>query len=137
MKYNLQIPCCTKKLTEVRKFVYRTLAGLNIPDHEVDMIVLAVDEICANRIIHSNDCNTDKQLSVVIEKKRSKLIFEISDEGTPFNIHEHKEPCIRETVKKSKRGGLGLMLVRKIMDAVEYRNTKTRHTCLLQKKLTL
>ena len=136
MKYNLQIPCCTNKLTEVRKFVYRTLLNFNIPDREIDMIVLAVDEICANRIIHSNDCNTDKQLSVVIEKKRNKLVFEISDEGTPFNIDEHREPCLKETIKKSKRGGLGLMLVRRIMDAVEYKNANSRHTCLLQKNLS-
>jgi serine/threonine-protein kinase RsbW len=42
-----------KNLKTVRDFVSSTLQGMSIPDPDINMMVLAVDEVCANRILHS------------------------------------------------------------------------------------
>ena len=50
----------------------------------------------------------------------NKLSINISDKGTGFDTRQLKTPDIREYAKKSKQGGLGIYLMKTLMDKVEY-----------------
>lgn len=140
MKYSLKVPCSKSKLKTIRSFVDETLGQYSISDVDLNMLVLAVDEICANLIVHSY--NTSKsidciELHIDVEEKEG-ITFEIVDRNNEgFNIINYKEPMLQELVRSRRKGGLGLMLVKRIMDEVQFKSNGTSNVCRLFKRLPL
>lgn len=114
----------------------KVLEENDIHEMESHKMVLAVDEVCANLIIHSNDCNPQHQIDVIIDfPSASKIIFLIKDKGLTFNYQLYKEPSIEEIISSKRKGGVGLMLVKRIMDKVEFSKDKNCNICRLTKKI--
>jgi serine/threonine-protein kinase RsbW len=137
MMERITISCTTENLREVRKFVNSTLSKLHISENEINMIVLAVDEICANRIIHSNKSNKNNLLEVEISDKGEGLFFNIKDTGDFYDNTNQSDPDILNLIKEKRKGGIGLMLVRKIMDSIEVKKENEYTTYTLFKKLNI
>ena len=121
MKYNISVPCLKSNLQHIRKFVVDALREQQLSEVEVHSMVLAVDEVCANLMIHSNQCSPDHFIEVQIDvKSNKKVIFDILDKGIGFDIREHPEPDIQDIIHSRKKGGVGLMLVKRIMDEIDF-----------------
>jgi len=120
MEYNYKVCCSKNKLGEIRRFIKQVLSKHEVPELELNTIVLAVDEVCANLIIHSHNCNAKEQLELKVSFIDDKIIFDIIDNGIGFNIKNYKEPSLFDIVQQKKKGGIGLMLVRRIMDDIEF-----------------
>ncbi|MGJ3235359.1 ATP-binding protein [Marivirga sp.] len=134
MKFNLKVYCEKTRLKDIREFITEKLKAYVHDDLEINQMVLAVDEICANLIIHSNYCNANEAINLEVFVEKDGVTFEISDEGEKFDIKKYKEPSIQEVVQTKKKGGIGLMLVRRIMDKVEFTNKEEKNTCILHKR---
>jgi len=134
MKFNLKVYCEKTRLKDIREFITEKLKAYVHDDLEINQMVLAVDEICANLIIHSNYCNAKEAINLEVLVEKDGVTFEISDEGERFDISSYKEPSLEEVVQTKKKGGIGLMLVRRIMDTVEFVNKEEKNTCILRKR---
>ncbi|MDP4679593.1 MAG: ATP-binding protein [Cyclobacteriaceae bacterium] len=133
--HKFKTPCQREKLKEIREFISDVLTDIGFSEIEVHKVVLAVDEVCANLIIHSNKCNPAENLEIYIEdNKEGTVTFDIVDYGIGFNYNNYKEPNLEEIVRKRRKGGLGIMLVKKIMDSVEFSQEKNKNICRLMKK---
>jgi serine/threonine-protein kinase RsbW len=116
--------------------VQQTLDLYQISDVEAHKLVLAVDEVCANLIIHANNCNATELLELLIEVlPNKKITFTIRDRGVGFDINKYKEPDMHEIVQSKRKGGLGLMLVKRIMDKIEFTTDQNHNVCRLVKLL--
>jgi serine/threonine-protein kinase RsbW len=136
MIHKITISCAKENLLKVRHFVNEVLSRLNISELETHKMVLAVDEVCANLIIHSNECNPDHQIDVTIDDTQfDQLEFQISDKGTTFDYSIYQEPSIDEIISSKRKGGVGLILVKRIMDKVEFSHDKNHNICRLTKKI--
>lgn len=136
MQYNFKAPCSKKKLRAIRDFIGKNLKKHDLDEIEINMIVLAVDEVCANLMIHSHSCDPTQslELTMLIDAQKQGVTFEIIDSGSSFNILNYREPSIEEIINKKKKGGLGLMLVKRIMDNIEFKTSQKRNVCKLYKK---
>ena len=133
--HQLRTNCQRERLKEIRQFVAESLADIGLSELEAHKIILAVDEVCANLIIHSNKCDPSECLELFIESNaEGRVFFEIVDYGIGFNYNNYKEPNLEEIVRRRKKGGLGIMLVKKIMDTVEFENEENRNICRMSKK---
>ena len=137
MIYTFKSSCSKKKLRSIRAFVRATLKKHQVDEFETNMIVLAVDEVCANLMIHSNQCNTlhSLELSMDFDKNNKGVRFEIFDKGLEFDLKNYKEPSLHEVVRSKKKGGIGLILVKKIMDRIEFTSRAGNNVCQLYKKI--
>ncbi|WP_019947654.1 ATP-binding protein [Hymenobacter aerophilus] len=136
MQHAIRISCNRRNLKVVRDFVADYLAGQQLSEVVVNQLILAVDEVVANFIIHSNAEDEKQFLDVRVDVHNRELGFEIED-GTVsgFSPGPYQEPDLREFVRVGKKGGVGMMLVNRIMDRVEY-STSGEHTiCRLYKTL--
>jgi len=120
MKTSIQIYCNRKNLAEVREFIASSLAETPLSEIEVNALILAVDEVCANVIIHSAACDGKKKLDVLVDLKANNIVFEVIDSGRGYDLSKHKMPELDEIIKAKKKGGVGLMLVHKIMDKIDF-----------------
>lgn len=135
MHYKLRIPCSKNNLKLIREFVDSTLEELCVPESQINMMVLAIDEICANRIIHANKNNDQEHLEVKISDENGGILFEIKDRGEAFNINDYAEPSMQQLIDEKRKGGIGLILVRRIMDKVEMKTENGYTVYQLFKKL--
>ena len=136
MMHRLKAHCSIKQLREIRAFVEKVLKSHAMSDIEAYQIVLAVDEICANLIIHSHQGNADESFEVCINyKDKEEVIFEIVDEGMAFALNQYSEPNLKDIIIKKQKGGLGLMLVQRIMDKIEFTKKNNKNVCTLCKKI--
>ncbi|MEQ8810011.1 MAG: ATP-binding protein [Imperialibacter sp.] len=134
MLYNYKASCSTDKLQEIRQFVDDLLRQHGLSDVESHKVVLAVDEVCANLIIHSHGCDANESIEISVEFKADKTtIFEIKDHGEAFNMAQYKEPSLSDIIRAKKKGGIGLMLVNRIMDKIEFYQSNGYNVCRLTK----
>ncbi len=136
MNYKYKVSCSTERLKSVREFVENSLKGHVLSELQISQMVLAVDEICANMIIHTHGCDSSKSIDIHIHvENQSSVTFEIIDHGQSFNYQLYQEPELSEIVKNKKKGGIGLMLVKRIMDEVEFTSETGKNICRLFKRL--
>ena len=136
MNRSITIPCSKSKLESVREFISGILAHYEFSEIDSHKIILAIDEVCANLIIHSNNCNPRESLQVAIDFIPKKSItFIIKDSGLTFDITQYKEPSMKEIVSSQRKGGIGLMLVKRIMDKIEFSQENNYNICRLTKLL--
>jgi serine/threonine-protein kinase RsbW len=133
MKRKLTIGCSKDELVNVRQFTSDVLEQHKVPDLQAHKLVLAVDEVCANLIIHANHCNPDSRIELEIEFKPTQIIFTFRDKGVGFDISTYESPSVEELVSSRRQGGLGLMLVKRIMDKIEFSTEKNHNICKLIK----
>jgi serine/threonine-protein kinase RsbW len=136
MNYKYKVGCSIENLKGVRDFIRVSLKNHSISDLVVSEIVLALDEMCSNLMIHSHHCNPDEMFELHIYVENNKpLIFELIDDGTVFDINQFMEPALNNIIHEKRKGGLGIRLVKSIMDKVEYQKFKDRNICRLTKTI--
>ena len=136
MKSTLRIACSRSHLQQVRDFVRAYLNNRNLPEVTINQVVLAIDEVVANFIIHANEEDETQFLDLELAFAQHELNVEIADNGdTIFLPAPHQSPDLRDYIKQGRRGGMGMTLVNRLMDRVEF-FTRGNHTvCHLSKHL--
>lgn len=128
--------CAREKLSDIRRFLRQTLARLQVAGPVQQEIVLAVDEACANAIIHGNQCDHTRHLHLEVRVEDGQLLVEISDVGDfEQDLAQHEEYDLHKLIEERKKGGLGLKLIYTLMDNVKYHRDGSRNICTLTKKI--
>ena len=119
-RLNLRIPSQTGKLNMAREFVADAAKVFGFKDDDVNNIALAVDEACTNIIKHAYSYDADREIDIVVSMKKPEFEILIEDRGKHFNPNQVPVPNMKEYMSHYKRGGLGMYLMKKLMDKVEY-----------------
>jgi serine/threonine-protein kinase RsbW len=134
MSYRYNIGCSLANLKGIRDFIRNTLNENHVPEMQISAIVLALDEMCSNLMIHAHHCNPEHELELHIDHPgKNTYIFEIIDEGNMFDINQFVEPGMESLVHEKRKGGLGIRLVKSIMDKIEYQSEGGKNICRLTK----
>jgi serine/threonine-protein kinase RsbW len=110
----------TDYLIEVREFVGEAARAFGFSEEDTANIVLAVDEACTNIIKHAYQYATDKEIEVSIFPQDRSFEIRIYDSGKSFDPSTIRQPDLKEHIGHRKRGGLGVYMMKKLMDKVEY-----------------
>jgi len=111
----------TDNLLEVREFVLKAARQFGFEEEEASKIVLAVDEACTNVIKHAYQYAPDRKIEIVIRPDKDRLQITVIDDGRAFNPSIAKLPDLKQHLSHYRRGGLGIYLMRTLMDKVEYK----------------
>ncbi len=119
-EYRLQVTAETKNLGLVRDFIRRLANEAGFDKEKIEQIELAVDEACTNVIKHAYHYDTSKMIDLHITIDSTKMVVSVIDYGGGFDLSKIKQPDINHNVKKAKAGGLGIHLMKKLMDEVRF-----------------
>ncbi|MFN0157948.1 MAG: ATP-binding protein [Bacteroidota bacterium] len=117
---SLKIESKTERLIDVRDFVSTAARESGFGDEEVSKIALAIDEACTNIIKHAYNFDPAKEITVTVKRDKASFEVLISDHGKGFNPGNVPAPDMKEYLSHFRRGGLGVYLMRSLMDKVEY-----------------
>ena len=119
-KYNLKIPSITENLQMIREFVLKIAEKAGFNEETQEQIALAVDEACTNVIKHAHHHDARRLMDIQIQTDTNKMKIIITDKGRGFDITKLKDPNIKQFIKESRHGGLGIYLIKTLMDEVDY-----------------
>lgn len=122
---------------QVKQFVGNFIDEAGCTQECRNQIMISVEEIFVNIFSYAYDGkNGNAEVSIDFlqgEEKTVEIIF--SDGGIPFNPLEKPDPDITEDGRHRKIGGLGIYLVKKTMDHVEYCRDKGRNVLKIRHHL--
>jgi len=135
LKNELIIPSSTSYLSDVRDFVEMNGSTIGLDQKTIAHISLAVDEACTNIIKHAYDNSIDNEILIRIKTNKKLFSITLKDNGKHFNPSLIADPNIAESQKMKKGGGLGMFLMKKLMDEVKYKAKNNGNELLLIKHL--
>lgn len=120
----LSVKSETAKLAEIRAFVGDALEQVEFDMQLRNGIILAVDEACSNLIIHGYHNVESNIIEVRFDVDSENIIITISDTAIAFDPAQADEPDLASYFQHPKRGGLGILLMTRVMDDVKYFRAK-------------
>lgn len=118
-KYFLRLESKSSNLNIIREFVSRIAFEAGFSVEEVNKIELAVDEASSNVVKHAypdNLCNIEIEVSYDPKSFQIK----VKDKGVGFQPDEVKVLDMKKYLERYEVGGLGIRLMKSLMDQVEY-----------------
>jgi len=106
----------------------------NLPPRVIFEMNLALEEILANIISYAHEDRDEHRIIIRLSLKNEVLIAEIEDDGRPFNPLEAPVPDIKKPLEDRPIGGLGIHIVRNLMDGLEYRRREGKNLLVMKKK---
>lgn len=124
-KEQLKVPAHVDYLAELRDFVMRIGRKHGITDKSINAFKLAIDEAGTNIMRHAYRGYDEPGFVLlrVIVRKMS-ITVSLIDQGKYFDPREVKDPDLKRYVDIGKKGGLGIFIIRKLMDEIDYRKTE-------------
>ncbi|HRP01829.1 MAG TPA: ATP-binding protein [Candidatus Kapabacteria bacterium] len=137
-KKSICIACKTEELSIIRDFVQFWAASYGFSQLDTNKITIAVDEVCSNLIKYGYKDIEGKEICIKIEFIHKDFIINITDDAIPFDLTEKPAINMDEYFEKFKKGGLGIHIVKSVMDEIKYypSNSKDKkNTLRLTKQL--
>ena len=116
----LTFPNETGQLKVVRAFVADVVRQGAVPRAFENGILLAVDEAVTNIITHAYKEGRRDIIEITLDIDPRRFTVAIRDSGTSFDPKAIPSPSMKDHLTNGKRHGMGIFLMRQVMDEVEY-----------------
>ncbi|MFZ0390229.1 MAG: SpoIIE family protein phosphatase [Calditrichia bacterium] len=123
VKEEIVIPAQMSYLPQVRDFIEKIGKRYNYTHKVVNSFKLVVDEACTNIIRHGYRDIKNGQIVIRAIVRSLSLTMVIIDYGKSFDPRQAKNPDLHKYVSIGKKGGLGIFMMRKLMDDIKYNVT--------------
>jgi len=130
----LKVKSRTENLSEIRDFVSGNARAADIPEVTVENIILAVDEACTNIIKHAYNLSPEGEIIIKIDYDEEKFMVTIIDYGKSFEPDRVPLPDLQKYYREHRVGGLGMYLMKSLMDDVEYISIPGKYNQVLLSK---
>ena len=134
--YRLEVEAQEIELLAIKDFVQRVCDAAGCSSKESASVKLAVDEACSNIIRHAYQGKPSGKISLEMGIGFTDLRIKITDYGKPFDFSGIKDPDLNHYVDIGKKGGLGIWLIKKVMDRVSYKAHDDRNELVLFYRLS-
>jgi anti-sigma regulatory factor (Ser/Thr protein kinase) len=111
-----------------------------LPDIVIGHVNLALDELLTNTISYGFEPPAARRgpiaplIKVTLKLDDGRLLVELVDNGKPFDPFKRADPDVSRAIEDREIGGLGIFLVRKLMDQVGYARVNDQNRVTLVKK---
>lgn len=96
---------------------------------------LVLEEALTNTILYGFEKDEKHSISINLKKRKEELLITIVDDGKAFDPTLLEDPDVTLSSDDRKIGGLGVFLIKKIMDSVEYKRTGNKNYLILTKNI--
>jgi anti-sigma regulatory factor (Ser/Thr protein kinase) len=110
-------------------------AAHQFPSRKLHEVQLALEEHLTNILRHGYDDHGPHEIEVGVNLAAGELRIEVKDDGRPFNPLARPAPDLSLPLAEKPIGGLGIHMIRKSLDRVEYRCEEGKNVLLMIKSV--
>jgi serine/threonine-protein kinase RsbW len=131
----IRLPVDLKEIERLNRIV-RLFGDLHeVPGRTLYAVNLALDEVVTNIVLHGFDDAANQDVEARLTVKDGVITAEIEDGGREFNPLNVPPPDLSADLDKRALGGLGIHLVKSLMDKVEYRREGSKNVLTVRKRI--
>lgn len=123
------------QLAVVTQFLQEFWRAAGLPPAEATTFELALEEIFMNVVMHGSPPGHEPRIEVSLQFCNGEMILTIEDDGPPFDPLSLPPPDVTASLEERRVGGLGVFLVRQMMDEVSYQRTGKRNQLRTSKRV--
>ncbi len=132
---SLTLPCDISKIDQLAELIEEVCEELKIPSTTTMQINLALEEAVVNVMNYAYPTGLEGDVTVEAKANTEQLTFTITDSGQPFDPTVRGEVDITLPAEERAIGGLGIHLIRRYMDSINYERHEGHNILTLRKKL--
>lgn len=132
----LSFPAIPSQIEQIIDQIMTAPEVVSVPEEMLFTLRLAVEELVAN-VVNYAYTNEEGNLEVDIIVKDNQLSITFIDHGVPFNPLVQNDPDVTLSAEDRQIGGLGIFLVKQVMDSVEYYFVDGKNHTVIRKKLLI
>ncbi|MBN2388538.1 MAG: ATP-binding protein [Anaerolineales bacterium] len=126
-------PAHFDQLDAIRRFVTQAARDVGLAEKDVCAVEMAVDEACSNIIEHAYR-SSKGVIECTCECADDALTVVLRDYAAPFDPANVPPPDLSDDLEERKIGGLGVYLMRQLMDEIHYETDATTGNVLTMVK---
>lgn len=116
----LRLPATMESLEPFRQFVLERLQQLNMVQEVVFKIELVLEEVLTNVVHYAYpEATGEMEVGCALEDNK-RFCLCVKDWGLPFNPLKRPDPEMSEEISERQVGGLGIYLIRHLVDELQY-----------------
>jgi serine/threonine-protein kinase RsbW len=128
---NLKLSAKLQHLEQLMDFVSNYARKLGIEQKKIGEIQVAAEEALVN-VVNYAYRNTEGDVEVICRlDDKDNFVIEIIDSGFPFDLLSLKDPDTSLDISERKIGGLGIYLIKRLMDRVEHKRENNKNILTL------
>jgi serine/threonine-protein kinase RsbW len=132
---NVTFPARFEFLDEIREFVADVAREGGFTEKEIYSLQLAADEAASNIIEHAYAGISGADIDITCDMHGDTLTITMWDTGKSFNPSKVKQPNLKADLSDRQIGGLGMYLMRKLMDEVRYESSSEGNLLTMTKRM--
>jgi serine/threonine-protein kinase RsbW len=129
-----RVPSRTEELHRVRQIVEQEAMSFGFDQETAFRLALAVDEACTNIIKHAYEGNPGRAFDLEIATTENQFRIVLTDEGKGFSPSKLPRLDMKHYFERMCRGGLGVHIIKLVMDDVDYAVAQNKYNRLSMTK---
>jgi serine/threonine-protein kinase RsbW len=129
------VPADPAQLSVLTEFLREFGSAAALAPAQVGTFELALEEIFMNIVMHGSEPGITPRVEVSLNLGPDAVTMTVEDDGPQFDPLSLPPPDVTASLAERKVGGLGVFLVRNIMDNVTYARTAGRNQLRISKRL--
>ena len=135
MKRQLTFKNEEQELSRVAEFMETVCDELQLDMHVAMKLQVAIEEMVTNVIFYAYSEGTTADITLTVESEGDELTFVLSDSGKPFDPTAKEDADLDVNPMDREQGGMGILIVKNIMNEVSYQRLGDINQLTMKKKL--
>ncbi len=131
----LTVPGRLPEIDEVNRAFNEFAEARGVPVAVCRTVNVVFDELLNNIVSYAYEGDGDRQIDFRVELTSDRLVATIADDGPPFNPFAGSPPDTNLSLEEREIGGLGVHLVRNVMDEAIYNRRADKNVVIVVKYL--
>ena len=131
--YCFELKSKLSELTTLCRYLEDCGNVMELPQKCLLELNLGLDELFSNIISYGFEDESEHQIKFSLAKNRETLVVKVEDDGIPFNPLDVTGPEVSQDLESINIGGLGIHLVKEMMDDIDYKRVEGKNKLILKK----
>jgi anti-sigma regulatory factor (Ser/Thr protein kinase) len=130
-----ELPGEADRLPEAFAFLHEVWSEAGLPEEQRFPFELALEEVFMNVAMHGGHEGRPASAAIDFQRDGEELLLVVSDDGPAFDPLALATPDTSLSLEERQVGGLGVFLVREMMDEVSYARREGLNVLSMRKRL--
>ena len=135
-KLSFELKNRLSELDTLEEKVHRFSGQLGLTEKSNCRINLVLEELFTNIVSYGYSDDSEHEIHFTITHENGHLTIQIEDDGIPFNPLDALNPNLECTIEERDIGGLGIHIIKKLMDDVLYQRCGEKNVLILRKAIS-
>jgi anti-sigma regulatory factor (Ser/Thr protein kinase) len=132
-EYKFELKNNLSELNSLNRHLDILGSSIGLENDSVLRINICLDELFTNIVSYGFEDDLEHIINFTVQAENNLLVIHIEDDGIAFNPLEKIDPEFPANVESAKIGGLGILIIRRLIDNISYERKQGKNRLTMKK----